>query len=123
MKTLLRNQREFSYCLYVGEDPIIDDYGNETGEYRVTYGLPQAMKANISPATGTSGTEQFGNLEDYDKVIVHEGVCPFDENAVLFIDKAPEFDGEGDPLPDYRVRRIAQSINSWSAAVGKIKVS
>ena len=46
-----------------------------------------------------------------------------DENTVLFIDKAPEYDEEGSPLYDYRVKRVATSINSISYAVEKVSVS
>ena len=146
MKALKRNQRPLYYCLYAGKTPIIDEYGNETGESIVTYSEPVKMLANISPATGMSNTEQFGNLENYDKVIVTDWIdCPIDENSVLFIDKEPEF-GEsvtidyqesttlfGDdtatpvtvqvPIPDYIVRRVAKSLNSISIAVQKVNVS
>lgn len=102
------------------------------------------MRANISQATGQSNTEQFGNLENYDKVIVFEDLnCPIDENSVLFIDKEPEYgdpiiigyeDSQtvlGEPVPiiykpplyDYTVRRVAKSINSVSVAVRKVNVS
>lgn len=146
MKTLKRNQTPFYYCLFDGEVPIIDEYGNETGETIVTYSEPVLMKANISPATGMSNTEQFGNLENYDKVIVTEDLdCPIDENSVLFIDKEPEFadavtidyqESEtllGDdtatpvtvqtPVYNYTVRRVAKSLNSVSIAVRKVTVS
>ena len=59
------------------------------------------MLANISQATGQSNTEQFGNLENYDKVIVTDDLnCPIDENSVLFIDKEPEYSMDGDPMFD-----------------------
>lgn len=139
MITLKRNQRLFYYCLYAGKTPIIDEYGNETGESIVTYQAPVEMLANVSPATGLSNTEQFGNLENYDKVIVTDDLeCPIDENSVLFIDKEPEFtDGQTHeptavttadvsvsiPVPDYIVVRVAKSLNSVSIAVRKVKVS
>ena len=97
------------------------------------------MRANISQATGQSNTEQFGNLENYDKVIVIDDLnCPIDENSVLFIDKAPEFtevlthnataitttdETISVPMYDYTVLRVAKSLNSISIAVKKVKVS
>lgn len=144
MKTLSRNKRPFYYCLYSSQSAQYDEYGNETGEPRIIYGDAVQMYANISQATGQSNTEQFGNLESYDKVIVSDDLnCPIDENSVLFIDKAPEY-GEGviigykesqtvlgDPTPiiykpplfDYIVVRVAKSLNSVSIAVRKVKVS
>lgn len=146
MKILERNARPFYYCLFREKTPIIDEYGNETGESILTYAEPVQMYANISQATGQSNTEQFGNLENYDKVIVtHDLNCPIDENSVLFIDKAPEYGEsvtvdyqESDtlfgndtatpitvsvPLPDYIVRRVAKSLNSVSIAIRKVEVT
>lgn len=124
MKTLKRNQRPFYYCLYLDSETIIDEYGNESGEKRLIYDQPVMAYANISQATGNSNTEQFGNLENYDKVIVTDDLeCPIDENSVLFIDKEPEYSLDGDPMFDYRVRRVAKSLNSISIAVAKVKVS
>ena len=139
MRTLKRNQRPFYYCLYKEEIPILDGYGNETGQTIVVYDEAVEMMANISQATGQSNTEQFGNLENYDKVIVTDDLdCPIDENSVLFIDKEPEYkDAEYNeataitfvestvqvPVYDYIVRRVAKSLNSISIAVSKVKVS
>ena len=146
MKCLHRNKRPFYYCLYKGEIEILDEYGNLSGEKIVTYEDDVMEMANISTATGQSNTEQFGNLENYDKVIVIDDLdCPIDENSVLFIDKEPEFtDAETNeviesatlfgedsyvshsykiPVYDYIVRRVAKSLNSISIAVSKVKVS
>lgn len=145
MRTMRINKRAFYYCLYSDTVTQYDDYGNENGT-QVVYEEPVQMKANISQATGQSNTEQFGNLENYDKVIVTDDLdCPIDENSVLFIDKEPEFtDGvtidyqESDtflgddtatpvtvqtPVYDYFVRRVAKSLNSISIAVKQVKVS
>lgn len=147
MKCLKRNQRGFSYCLYSGKTALIDERGNETGEPILTYEDPVTMYANISPATGQSNTEQFGNLENYDKVIVTDDLnCPIDENSVLFIDKEPEFtnvvtheyvtttnNGQTTsawvektvsvPAHDYIVRRVAKSLNHISIALRRVEVS
>lgn len=146
MRTLNRNKRSFWFCLFAERIPIIDEYGNQTSESIVRYGTPTKMCANISQATGYSQTEQFGNLDNYDKVIVTDWMdCPIDENTVLFIGKQPEFGeavtidytpsntllGEDTatpvtvevPLYNYVVRRVAKSLNSISIAVRKVDVS
>lgn len=118
-----RNDSPFYYCLYDHKEILTDEYGNETGE-RVIYQEPVLMYANISPATGLAQTEQFGNLENYDKVIVtHDMNCPIDENSVLFIDKSVEHSLDDDPMFDYTVSRVAKSLNSISIAVRKVTVS
>lgn len=139
MRTLTRNKRKFWYCLYTGKEPLYDEYGNATGESRLVYADPVECYANISQATGYAQTEQFGQLTDYDKVIVFaDPATPIEESTVLFIDKEPEFttstvttyvDSEQqevevtEPLFDYTVRRVARSLNSVSIAVRKVKVS
>ena len=146
MTNLKRNLRAFYYCLYSDSTPILDENGNETGENIVTYSAPVQMLASISPATGQSNTEQFGNLDNYDKVIVTTDMnCPIDENSVLFIDKVPDgtqvtthtvtgsnalygsdlivSDSVEVPKYDYIVRRVAKSLNVISIAVRKVNVS
>jgi len=124
MRTLKRNHRKFWYCLYQDAEEVYDEYGNATGQYLPVYAQAQEMYANISPASGYAQTEQFGNLDSYDKVIVTDWMdCPIDENSVLFIDKNPEHDISTDtPLYDYTVRRVAKSLNSISIAVQKVNV-
>lgn len=146
MKALVRNKQKFYYALYVGSEPIIDEYGNETGDQIVTYSAPVEMWANISPATGFSQTEQFGGLDSYDKVIVTDDLtCPIDEHSVLFIEIEPETTtaatheviesntvlGDDEivqktmevPKYDYIVKRVAKSLNSISIAIRKVDVS
>ena len=139
MRVLKRNKRPFYYCLYKEDRRMIDEYGNESGENIVVYQNPVEMYANVSPATGQSNTEQFGNLENYDKVIVTDDLeCPIDENSVLFIDKQPEYSLVRTYRPtaitateefvrvpnyDYTVLRVAKSLNSVSIAVRKVRVS
>lgn len=124
MTGLKRNKRTFWYCPYQGEQRLQDDYLNYTGEIRIIYGAPIRCEANVSPASGASQTEMFGNLDNYDKVIAP---LPHDfsitENDVLFVDKAPEFNDDGGPMYDYKVRRIAKSINHTSVAIKKVDVS
>lgn len=118
-----RNDRVFWYCLYDDTGIVEDEYGNEIGN-RVTYSNAVSAYANISPASGYAQTEQFGNLDNYDKVIVTEDMdIPIDEHSVLFIDKEPEYNTSGDPMPDYTVRRVAKSLHHISIAVSKVDVS
>ena len=65
-----------------------------------------------------SNTEQFGNLENYDKVIVTSDMsCPIDEDTVLWIDETDT----SQPY-DYIVKRVSRSKNGISIAVAKVEV-
>lgn len=123
MRCLERNKRAFYYALYLRKESLKDEYGNESSELKVIYSEPKMLKANISPASGDSQIEQFGNSLKYDKVIVLDDTdCPTDENTVLCVDMQPAYDGEGNLLFDYVVKKIARSINSVSIAISKVNV-
>lgn len=123
MKAANRYKSKFWYLPYKGSVPIEDEYGNETGT-QVQYGAATVMYANVSAAAGSAQVEQFGSLAGYDKVILTDEIdCPIDENTVLFLDKAPEYDKGGNPLYDYRVKRVAKSKGIISYAVSKVSVS
>lgn len=124
MKCLQRNKAPFYYCLYNGEQDIYDDEGYMTGEKTVSYSAAVRAEYNISPATGNTSVEQFGNDIQYDKVIVLDDMtCPIDENSVLFVDSEPSYDSQNNPRFDYIVKKVARSINSISIAIEKVKVS
>lgn len=143
-----RNDTDFWYCLLDPETQyaILDENGNETGETIPSYFPAVATFANISPANGIAQSEMFGNLENYDKVIVTRDMdCPIDENTVLFIEQDPSYtevqthviiesqavlgDDEIEvvtyPMPKYNyyVRRVAKSKNVISIAVRKVTTS
>lgn len=127
MQMLKRNQRTFYYALYEGKTPIVDEYGNVTGEYIVQRGHPNSYKANISSATGETSTRLFGENESYDKVIVlsNDDVAKqIDEYTVLWVDTFPELDEEGNTETpyDYIVKKVSRSLNSTALAIAKVKV-
>ena len=125
MKTLARNKKPFTYCLYSGTTtPIYDEYGNDTGELTVGYGAPKVAWGNISPATGASAVEMFGGVDNYDKVIVTDDVdIPIDTDAVLFVGKEYETTDDGQPIYNYTVSRVARSLNFCAIAIREVKVN
>lgn len=123
VRILKRNKRPFWYCLYNGETELTDSSGNYMGETGITYAEPVECKANVSPATGQSNQEMFGNLTDYDRVILSDDpTLPIDENTVLFIDSTPTA-GAGEYGYDYTVRRVARSKNYVAIAVRKVEIT
>ena len=125
MKTLARNKKPFTYCLYSGTTtPIYDEYGNDTGELEIGYDEPVVAWGNISPATGESAVEMFGGLDNYDKVIVMDEDVGINTDAVLFVGKEYEETDEGQPVYNYTVRRVAKSLNGFIAiAIQEVKVN
>lgn len=123
MRCLKRNKQTFYYCTYDGKAPLLDENGYKLG-YGIAYSEPIEHKAYISISTGETEVFPFGNNEEYDKIIITEDMnCPIDEQTVLFIDKEPECDDNNNPMFDYRVRRVAKSLNHIMYAISKVKVS
>lgn len=133
MVCMSRNKSAFFYALYVSKEQGTDDYGNPTGGVDVSYGDPQEFKANISAAKGETQTRQFGESENYDKVIVMgSDAPPIDEYSILWVDTVPQLDdkgalalneeGEAITPHDYIVKKVARSLNSVSIAISKVNV-
>lgn len=131
-----RNKRPFWYALY---DRTVEEYGQgtgyQTGAY-AAYGPPVKAYGNISAAKGEIMARQFGDIEDYDRVIVTgDRDTPIDEHAVLWIDREPILDIDGSLKTDesgnsltpwdYTVRRVGRGLPNGSAviAVKKVNVS
>ena len=125
MRCMARNKTTFYYALYTGQTEIVDEYGNATGQYSVTYGNPTKALGNVSAAQGEMQTRQFGDSESYDKVIILDDVnAPIDEYSTLWVDTLPLLHGDGSTeIPhDYVVKKVARSLNSVSIAISKVSV-
>lgn len=110
---------------YLGKTPILDDEGNETGEFAVQYGEGSVFWGHKSGARGSAYAEMFGTDISYDKTIVITKALfdklGIDENSVFFLDKKPEFDANNMPLYDYKVGRIAETLNEVAIALKRVR--
>ena len=125
MRCMSRNKSKFYYASYINETEILDEYGNKTGEYAISYGNPTGLNGNISAAQGEIESRQFGASESYDKVIVlDDRNTPIDEYAILWVDTLPQMneDGSTNTPHDYVVKKVARSLNTVSIAIQKVKV-
>lgn len=136
MRGLRRNQRILHYQLYQDHIPvyetdldgniIYDPVTSEpllTGDYTVGYADPVEFKANVSAARGEANTDPFGVDLAYDKTVATCDMnLPIDELSVLFVDKKPEYgvDGKLTNKPDYKVVKVAKSLNSVLYAIRKV---
>ena len=124
MRCMVRNQTAFYYALYTGQTEIMDEYGNATGQYSVTYGDVEKTFGNVSAAQGEMQTRQFGDSETYDKVIVLDDPnTPIDEYSILWVDTLPKLTKGATETPhDYIVKKVARSLNSVAIAISKVSV-
>lgn len=121
MPVMKRNLRPVYACMYMGEEDIVDANGYKTGEKRIAYSEPVYTPCNVSAEKGQVIEELFGNLEDYDRVLIPGKDYGIDEHTVLFVDKEPEFDDFGNPVYDYVVKRVGRSLNVIAIAAKKVK--
>ena len=119
MRDLKRNQQPVFYRQYEGDEEIVDQYGNSTGNRIPIYGELKSAMMCVSPNKGTSETEQFGTVENYDRTITTvDTSLEIDEQTVLWVDGA-ETDGPW----NYVVREIGRWKNSLQLAIAKVNVS
>lgn len=128
MRLLKRNKVPFYCAYYEGRKELVDEYGNETGEYKLKYSTPVLYKGNISAAEGEAQIREFGSDISYDRVIKldkNEKNNKIDEYSVLWIDHKPVLNADGSlsdtsPSYDYVVSTLAPSLNILSIAIKKV---
>ena len=125
MRNLKINQKKVIALNYLGEIPYIDDSGYETGEKVVAYGGEMELDTHISGASGMVVIDNNGVVIDYDKSFVitrnEKEKLGIDENTVFFIDKEPQYDSEGQPVYDYKVKRIKDTLNEVMVLLEKVR--
>ena len=124
MRNLFINKSSMFVLNYLGQTEVVDSQGFKTGETINTYSEPVFFMAHISGARGSSQAEMFGTEINYDKTILLSkksyGVLGITENSVFFIGKEPTYDN-GIPLYNYKVSKIAETINEVAIAVSKVR--
>ena len=64
------DKRPLWYSNPVGEKtPVVDEWGNETGETSQTWSDPAKLMLNVSPPTGYAKANPFGAFTDYNYVV------------------------------------------------------
>lgn len=125
MRNLLINKTKHYVLNYKTEEMVKDSDNNYTGETKISYTKPIMFMGHISSARGSSQVEMFGVDVMYDKTLIltkkEFEKLKITENSVFFIDKKPMFDDSNTPLYDYRVERIAQTINEVAIALTRVQ--
>ena len=125
-RMVFRNKQTFWYALYDSTEESYDEYGNPSAY--PTYGEVVEVQGNISAAQGEVAARQFGDADNYDKVIVlGDRDTPIDEYAVLWIDAGePVTDLYGKPQVvngkyvtpwDYVVTKVGRGLPNYGSAV------
>jgi len=123
MRNLHINKSKFFYLNYVSKVKAKDEDNNDTGEYINSYTRPKMIMGHVSGARGSSQVEVFGTEINYDKTILltknEFKKTKINENSVFFIERNVAYENNV-PLYDYRVVRIAETINEVLIAIEKV---
>lgn len=119
MRNFRRNLDTVYFKLYEGQKEILDEYGNPTGSFSPVYSELRTASLCVSPNKGSSETDMFGSLEDYDRTMTTNDIlCPIDENAILWLDNQLTENPH-----NYIVKKRAPWKNSVAYAVKRVTVS
>lgn len=119
MLSFLANQQPIFFKLYLGQEEIVDEFGNATGSWMPIYSNLKSAMLCVSPNKGNSEVEQFGTFADYDRTATTADTSiQIDENSVLWVDGA-DTDGPW----NYIVKKKAPWFNSVQFAIKAVNVS
>lgn len=117
MRSLNKNKRPIYYALHIKDEPILDEYGNETGESNPLYGDIKELRCNVSATTGEEAVQAFGSLTNYTRTIcVSDNNCPIAEQTIIWFGIATS-----EPH-NYIVLRKADSKNGILYALQEVMV-
>jgi hypothetical protein len=120
MRNLRRNRQKIYFSNYLGEEEVVDSFGDKTGEKIPSYSEPKQIYCNVSASRGNAESDLFGITLDYSKTLCFEGTrVPITEESILWIGRSPK----DETKHNYVVRAIAQSLNNTLIAVKEVRVS
>ena len=116
MRTLEINKQPRWYALCTGKTEVIDEYGNHTGVFELTYSEPVYYPVNMSESRNIVKHEAFGVTADYDRTFVTTDMsCPITEDSIIWFGADPTTEPH-----NYVVHRIANSLNSITIAIREV---
>jgi hypothetical protein len=117
-KLTRRNKQGFWYANVEGKTEIIDDNGDPTGEYEITYSEPEYAEGVISASAGMTVFDTFGIVADYSRMIYVELPFHITEESVVWLDGKNPDNGDGH---NYIVSRIGEPLDYYFFGVKEVK--
>lgn len=115
MRSLQRNCRDLYYAIPLGDEHILDDYGNETLEVEKIYSDPVLLKANVSANVGQDELNVFGSITEYSRTVSISGTeCPLTEGCRVW------FGVDITKSNNYVVIKVADSKNGFLIALREV---
>ena len=115
MRNLQSNMRELYYAPVIATEPVLDEYGNDTLEVKLSYGAPIPLRCNVSANVGQDAVQVFGPMTNYSRTIsLVGGTCPLTEGAKVW------FGTTVTGPNNYVVVKVADSKNSYMVALREV---
>ena len=119
MRNLKKNTRRLWYSNYSGDVPILDENGDETGDYDSGYSTPVSFYASLSASKGNAYADVFGTNLDYSRTLSTVENLPIKEESLVWSSE-PVVNADGtvnEESADYTVAGIADGLNGLVVAL------
>lgn len=119
MRNLKKNSKKLWYSNYSGRVPIVDENGDETGDYIGGYASPVAFLATLSASRGNAYADMFGTNLSYTRTLSTVGTLPITEESLIWTSE-PTMKADGnvdEESADYTVAGIADGLNGIVVAL------
>ena len=126
MRNLLYNTQPIWYALLQSKTENLDEYGNKTGTFTLTYSAPVKKFMSVRWNIGDAQLVPFGLNQDGRRRLATDDLnCPITESTILWIDIEPDSDGEdGAVKHNYEVSgAVEKSLNQIVYLVQEVNVS
>lgn len=123
MRNLKKNTRKLWYSNYSGNIPILDENGDETGDYDSGYDAPVLFFASLSASRGNAYADVFGTNLDYSRTLSTVENLPIKEESLIWkSEPGTNADGTVDKeSADYTIAGIAEGLNGLVVALKERK--
>lgn len=115
------DKRPLWYSNPVGKKtPVVDEWGNETGETSQTWTKPAKLMLNVSPPTGSAEANPFGAFTDYSYVVSSSSKK---RNTPLYEGTRVWFQTDVSKPSNYIVVKVAEHITDTKYALKEVAAS
>lgn len=125
MRTLDKNKQPIWYATYIGKTELIDEYGNSTGQYQITYSAPQKAMWSVSFVDSDAEVQMFGiEAKSTVRIVAQKRGFSLTETSILWIGKEPPKPfNPVEPKHNYVVAGIRPSLNELVFYAKRVDVS
>lgn len=119
MRNLKKNTRRLWYSNYSSDVPILDENGDETGDYDSGYSTPVPFYASLSASKGNAYADVFGTNLDYSRTLSTVENLSITEESIIWKNE-PTMNADGtvdEESADYTVAGIADGLNGLVVAL------